>query len=308
MASGTLALIAAAATLGLQAACGRRNGIREGAGMAALLALAVALLALVPHVDASDGFKAHTFGQFLSAFVHLASWPAHTALGLVLFVPSAAFVLCVFADCPKVTDPRWLNVAALVWTLGQIVALAAGRAQWPLQSRYTDVLIIGSTVNLVSALWLFRRAGAMGARTAWRALLLAAWLGVFAISFIHPQRHLQKQIDERRDIAIAEAGNLRGYLATGDESFLAGPPALQIPYFDPLRLRALLDTPEIRSSLPPELTGNPPPHPWVEKVKAALMRFGPVALGLGLVLLLGRVFRGLGPVTRALAASPADSS
>jgi hypothetical protein len=221
-------------------------------------------------------------------------------------MPSAAFVHCVFADRPKVTDPRWVNVAALVWTLGQIVALAAGRGQWPLQSRYTGVLIIGSTVKLVSALWLFRR---VGGRTGWRALFLAAWLGVFAISFIHSQRHLQKQIDERRDIAIAEAGNLREYLATGDGSFLAGPPALQIPYFDSRRLRALLDTPEIRSGLPPELTGKPEPHPWVEKVKAALTQLGPLALGLGLVLLLGRLFRGLGLGTpRAPAASPADSS
>lgn len=62
MASGAIALIAAVATLGLQAACGRRNGVREGAGMAALLALAVALLALVPHVDASDAIKARSFG------------------------------------------------------------------------------------------------------------------------------------------------------------------------------------------------------------------------------------------------------
>ena len=228
MASGALIPAAACAVHLLQAVRGRRGGRSEAAGMAALAGAAVVLLGLVPRVEASDAFKAHSVGQFLSAFLQLASWPAHAPFGLILFLPGALFLVRTLSDRPKLVDPRWVNVAALVWVLGAIVALAEGRAQWPLQSRYTGVLLIGSMVNLVSALWLFRFAPVAGARTPWRTLALAAWLAVFVLSLTHPQRHLRALIDERRDIAVAEARNLQGYLATGDAAFLAGPPALQI--------------------------------------------------------------------------------
>lgn len=120
---------------------------------------------------------------------------------------------------------------------------------------------------------------------------------------IQPQQHVRDRIDERRDIAIAEGANLRSYLATGEASFLAGPPAPQIPYFDSGRLRYLLDTPEIRAALPPEMTGRPPTYPWVEAVKRAVLRSGLLCLGLGAVLLAIVVASGDPTASKAAAAS-----
>ena len=48
----------------------------------------------------------------------------------------------------------------------------------------------------------------------------------------------------------------------------------------------MLDTPEIRAALPPELTGKPPPRPWVEAVKGGLLHSAPVWFGAGVVLLI----------------------
>ena len=175
----------------------------------------------------------HSVGQFLTAFAELVFWPAHTAIGLLLFLPSALFIVRVVSDRAEPSDLRWVNVAVLIWVLAQVVALAVGRAQWALQSRYTGVLLIGSMVNLVSAFWLFQSYAVASKPSGGRVIALAAWLGVFALSLTHPQRHLRNSIDERRDIAVAAARNLRSYLATGDASFLAGPPALQIR-FNPL--------------------------------------------------------------------------
>jgi hypothetical protein len=120
------------------------------------------------------------------------------------------------------SKPDWRDwfrpegTAALAWVLGQIIAFAVGRAQWPNQSRYIDVLLVGSMINVVSAFWLFQSARIGGRPAMGRSLALAAWLAFFALSLAHPQRHLRNFIDERRDIAIAEEKNLRRYLATGD--------------------------------------------------------------------------------------------
>lgn len=299
MASGALTLGAVCALHLLQAVLRRRGGLREATGIAALAALTIVLLALIPHVETSDAFRARSVGEFLSAVIQLGSWPASSALGLALYVPSAIFLARTVADRPVSNDPRWVNVAALVWVLSMIAAVAEGRAQWPMQSRYFDILLIGSMLNFVSALWLYTSAAATRKRTIGRRVALGLWAGLFILSFIHPQRHVRDHIDERRDIALAEAGNLRNYLATGDASFLAGPPALQIPYFDSGRLRHLLDTPEIRSALPPELTGHPLLHPWVEAIKRAVLRSGLVWLGLGALLLTAVVFSRAAPTAAA---------
>jgi hypothetical protein len=265
---------------------------------------------VIPHVPDSDAFKAHSFGEFLSAFVQLASWPAHSVLGLILFLPSALFCLRVLADRPPLSDPRWFNVAALGWLLGQMLALALGRAQFALQSRYTDMLLIGLAINLVSAFWLFQSSSAQRRRVVWRSAALAAWLFLFVLSLTHPQRHLRGFINERRQIAETEGMNLRGYLATGDASFLGGAPALEIPYFDRGRLRELLDTPEIRSALPPELLSRGPPRQWVETAKGIFLHLGFVWLGLGVLLLIAvSVWEALAPAAlRAHMGARDDSS
>ena len=76
MASGALTLAAAIGLHLLQMACGRRGGMREWFGIAAV-ALATAVLAsLIPHAPSSDIYRAHSLRQFLAAVFELASWPA----------------------------------------------------------------------------------------------------------------------------------------------------------------------------------------------------------------------------------------
>jgi hypothetical protein len=223
--------------------------------------------------------------------VQLASWPAQNALGLILFAPSALFLTLTLADRPGLSDPRWLNLATLAWVLGQIVALALGRAEWPNQTRYIHLLLVGSMINLVSAFWLFQSRVTAGKRAMWPSLVLTAWLGVFALWLTQPQRHLPGSIEEWRTITAAGANNVRHYLATGDISFLSGTPILQIPYSETGRLRELLDAPEIRSALPPELLPRNPPRPWVEVFKQGFLRLGFVWLGLGALILAAVIAR-----------------
>ncbi len=288
VASGALTLAAAAGAHLLQMACGRRGGMREWLGIAALAATTVVFIGMVPHVP-QDEVSAHTVGQFLSALLALASWPAHSSLGLIMVLPSALFVLRTLADRPATSDPRWFNVMALGWVLSQMIVLAVGRAKFPLQYRYFDILLVGVTINLVSAFWFFQFNAAKRKPMIWRTLALVAWLCVLALSLTHPQRHLGDKIEEWRQITRTGERNVQKYLATGDPSFLAGASAVEIPDFDSARLRELLDTREIRSALPPELTSRDPPRPWVEALKTSFLHLSFVWLGLGVVLLIAAV-------------------
>jgi hypothetical protein len=285
LASGALTLAAVAGGQLLQAACGRRAGLGEWLGIAGLAAIALALASAIPYVPAAEGLKPHSIGQFLRAVVALARWPAHSSVGLIFLLPSAVFVVRALRACPALTDPRWFNVMALSWVLGQVVALAAGRAQIPLVYRYSDILLVGVTINIVSAFWLFEAYAAEGKPRIWRSLMLVTWLFVLTLSLIRPHRHLPDSIEEWRTILAAGEQNVRHYLASGDPSFLAHTPAAQIPSFDSDRLRELLDAPEIRSALPPELVSRDAPHPWVEASKAGFARLSGLWSGLGGLLL-----------------------
>ena len=285
LASGTLTFAAAGGAQLLQMACGRRAGYREALGVAVLFVATLVLASTIPHVPEAEAHKAHSVGQFLSAFVGLASWPAHTALGLVLISPTLAFLARALGDRPTLSDPRWFNVAMFGWVVSQMLALAVGRAWLPLQNRYFDILLIGTTINFVSAFWLFQRHASKRDRATWRTFALAAWLFALALSLTHPQRHLPDQIEEWRTMLATGSRNVQSYLATGDSSFIFRAPAAEVPSFFPKRLRELLDTPEIRSALPPALLSVEAPRPWVEAFKSGFLRLGGVWIAIGALLL-----------------------
>ncbi len=109
-------------------------------------------------------------------------------------------------------------------------------------------------------------------------LLLAAWLGLLALSLTHLQRHRPNQIEEWRTILEVGQKNVRDYLSTGNPALASLAPAREVPSYNPGRLRELLGTPEIRAALPPDLTGKAPPRRWLETVKEFVLRTGPVWL------------------------------
>jgi hypothetical protein len=292
MASGALTLAAAASLHLIQMACGRRGGLREWLGVAALAAAAAALISLVVYVPASNDLRAHSLGQLLSAFWLLASWPLPAVLGPLIVLPSALFCVLTFADRPPLSDARWFNVAAFGWILTQFLAFAAGRAEIGIQNRYLDTLLIGLAINLTSVFWLVGSHPIGGKLGIARSLALAAWLAVVAASLAHEARHVPRLLDFRRQTAEVQAKNLRFYLATRDPFYLSGAAESEIPYPVSTRLRELLDTPEIRSALPPELLSREKPSNAVEAFKRTFLAQGSIWLGAGVLLLIAVMARG----------------
>jgi hypothetical protein len=105
----------------------------------------------------------------------------------------------------------------------------------------------------------------------------------------HEERHLPGYFGYRRQIAEAQDRNLRGYLASGDPSYLAGAPGVDIPYPDRNRLRELLDTPDIRAALPPALLSRDTPLNGVEAFKRTFLGHGFVWIGAGVFLLIATI-------------------
>ena len=81
----------------------------------------------------------------------------------------------MLVEHPGLTIGAGCIFAALVGVMGQIVALAFGRAEASIQPRYIHILLVGSMINGVSAFWVFQSTA--GKRPMWRSLVLAAWLG-----------------------------------------------------------------------------------------------------------------------------------
>ena len=290
MASGALTFAAAMGLHLSQMACGRKGGLREWLGVSALAAATVLAVSMVPHVPGTEVYRPHSLIQFLSAFLALASWPAPAVLGLLMVLPSTLFCLRTFADRPALSDARWFNVAAFGWILTQLVVLAAGRGAAPIANRYFQLLLIGVAINLTSVFWLLgwilRSHAIGGQRKIWASLALAAWLAIGAASLAHQERHLPSYFSYRRQIAEVQTRNVRGYLATGDASYLAGAPGVGIPYPVSSRLREVLDMPEIRAALPPQLLSREAPRNWVEAFKRIFLDHGFVWLGSGVLLLI----------------------
>jgi hypothetical protein len=286
MASGALTLAAVMGLHLLQLACGRRAGWREWLGIAALAVATGVLASLIPHVQSSDIYGAHSVRQFLSAVVDLASWPAHPNFAAFMAAPAVLFCLRTIFDRPALNDARWFNVAAFGWILTQFFAFAAGRALIPVENRYFDTLLIGLAVNLTSFFWLVDASAAAGKRRIWWSVALAAWLVVVASSLVRPGRPLPGSMEWRRETAEAQENNVRSYLATGDASSLERAQLFEIPYSDATRLRQLLDAPEIHAALPPELFSRDTPRNWVEAMKKTFLAQGYTWLGAGIVLFL----------------------
>ena len=284
LASGALTLSAGIIVQLMQMASGRRTGLREGLGVAALAGGAALMVGFVPHVPESDACRARSVEEFLSALATLAGWPAGDVLGLLLPLPSVVFCLRAVADRPDLRDARWFNIAALAWVGTQIASLSFGRGQAPLQPRYLDILMLGLTIHFVSALWIVEtRALGEGRRTA--PVALVTWIALVGVALPRAERHLPQRIEMWRDAIDAGGQNVRLYVATGDATYLAGRAAYSIPYNSPDKLRLFLDAPEARASLPPALLSHSAPRNRVEAFKRRFLRFAPVWISLGLVML-----------------------
>jgi hypothetical protein len=301
MASGALAILAAAAISLMQLAFWQRRGIREWAAASIHFALALAMLWDIPSLPDHGTLKAQSIQQFLAALVMVASWPLpplHWTLGsagaIVMYLPVLLLVARLWRDRPGIADGRWLLLALATWFGLQFCALAYGRAIAPTDSRYRDILVLALCTSVACGAYI---ALTESRRRICAVTLASLFLALAAIgSAINP---LIAELATKREQNEQQIRNVRNYLATGDFAEI-DKPGQQIPYPSPLRLHELLSDPQLRSILPPALSGKQDdpqsPTQWlVERVKRAALVGGPllIPLGIGLLVLAAAGLPGL---------------
>ncbi len=269
--------------------------------LAACLAVCLLGWELRVEVPAHAGYAAASAADFAGALLRQVIWPVHRfGLGVFAVLPMAAAWAAWLWLAGQVCRRRggkgelallaaglwvWLQMAAAAWARG------AGAPAPP--SRYLDTLVIGAGVAM-AAWYVARTRPASGvALPRWLdwvgraglAVLLAglATEAVVSVGWQLPERHASYQ---RGETAVRE------YLAGGNPASLRTD---DIPYPDPVTLRARLDEPAIRQVLPPSLRPPLPPADAPGSViAAALAQHGLLVLLAGVLLALGVVVRRAG--------------
>ncbi len=174
---------------------------------------------------------------------------------------------------PPASHRRWFLLALVVWTLGQTVMFAYGRAYKVICPRYIDSFAAGILVNFACLISIAQ--SQLGKRHGWTIAGVSAWvILVLYSSVLYAGRNLPAELTQKRDTGLAQETNLRNYLATGDLHHLQDKPYLNVPHSNPERLASILAFPEIRAILPANIRA--PLDPASADALASKAQFGVV--------------------------------
>ena len=245
MASGALAIAAAAGLLVFRWVCGvdRRPFSLLLAGV--LVAAFFAAVVFTPVISGNTGLKAKNLIDFFLALLQPTG-------GVILYIPLCVFMVRHLQKRPHAQDRSWFVFSLGLWVFGQIFAIAYGRANGILSSRYLDLFAVGILLNAYCLMVLIRQECCLKFMKpffwVWMFLVVSC-LGLFTPG-------IMKQIAEKKEVTQRNQENVYGYLATGNNTFLQKEPKTEIPYPHAIRLKSLLDNPVITGILTPVVNGH----------------------------------------------------
>jgi hypothetical protein len=254
LASGMFTFFVAALVVAGQNITRKKFEIRGLLSVIILLAMGTVCFMFLTSPPGHEPLKAHSFSEFMTAFVWLAGFPFSTAMGLdqhtavkVLFMvfallPAFAMALAILSGRP-VSQSAWFIAAIFAFLAVQILSVAYSRAQGFNAPRYSDILLLGiptgfAAISLVVASRVVRAAWVFAAITS---------VVYIALTMSFPQVVVQKQMADQ------QLRNVKAFLATSDISTLQNKPFMHIPYPDPIGLASFLSAPLLRIILPVEL-------------------------------------------------------
>jgi len=257
LASGALTLMAIAVLCVGQIGLGARPRIgREMVAIGVLLAIAIVEVVYVPHISQTDVFKPRNVFEFAGAFLKNAAWPFPWPLALIVNAPVIVVLIRVIRQRPSRTDYAWTLLGLVFWLGMQWLSLAYGRARYPGNSRYIDILILGPVLNVAALAWLTQSARQENRRTISRVALPAFILALVAAVAVLTPASL-RDAATRGEHFNRQTANLAAYLKTGDISHLENKPRLDVPFPIPEYLAKVASDPDVKSILHPGLTGQP---------------------------------------------------
>ncbi len=255
LASGIFAIAAAAGVSMMFYVTGINRSIKQLAAIIILTGLLILGLIFTPTLEHHAVLKATSFSHFTSAMVSILSWPLPPSIFSVIIrnFPALIFAGILLYELPSVLDKKWFLFGLVVWSLGQSISVAYGRAAVNLSSRYLDLFAIGIFINFACLLFVsqyhsqkIRNITSAG---------IGLWITIICVFLsVSALKDLPEHLTTKRNEGLAQEINVRNYLITGDTSHLVGKTLLDIPYPDPFRLAMILNWPEIRKILPANLS------------------------------------------------------
>jgi hypothetical protein len=248
LSSGAATILVAAILVSLQLATRVRE--RHAREFVAVLVMAAIGVAMILWIEPT-GDRAFDPWTFLLGFIAIAG---PTIVGVILVqVPVVWYCLHILSMRPAISGRAWVVVGIAGWVGAQVATFAYGRDD-VVGVRYLDVVLIVYPVALVAVLALADRAGstrfrhfAMPAAAAWVFVMVA---GIGALGYYGSVR---QAVDWWGASGRQQVVNVTAYLTTGDIANLKGKAEFDIPYPDPQRLANVLDDPDVRAILPPEI-------------------------------------------------------
>ena len=206
-----------------------------------------------------EHLKAASLGIWFHVLARSLAWPFCDAplVCVLMYLPAglvAAWYLRARTDGTSANAWRQAEtiMVASVWVAMQGAAIAYTRGNSPFLlpvPRYMDMLAFGAIANLLATVFLVAQMQSGSPQRRLGTVLSIIWAAaVGSGAAILSYRELPPITPER--ILLPYEKSVRGYVATGEHSYLAGEPPPLIPYTNPSRLASLLDDVAIRSILP----------------------------------------------------------
>lgn len=263
LASGAFTLLAGALILAIKRILTSNKNDIAITTIVLLITLAGVSIVFTPTLrPIDDNFNIQSIFKFWYTITTLLSWPdTKFGIGLmIIHIPALWLFFNILRKPDFQTAPLFFITAITLWLLGQFVAIAYVRGQ--ITDRYLDLLAIGLVTNFAAIAILFNYAHLK------RQLLFAGfwgiWITTVTFSFAPFIIEMNKELQSRFKGFLEMENNVRGYLCTGDFSYLQKP----IPFYDPVRFKSLLDNQTIRSILPGNIYGPNANHSIEVKAKS----------------------------------------
>ena len=230
MGSGLLAPAVALGVGVVRLVAGLAPRRRGWIGLVAILLVVLLAVRLLVNHPGHEPLKAQNISNFLGFFFKLSAWPTEIPwLGLVLHLPVLATGVFVLVRRPPRHDPAWLVAALGAWSVLAMAALAYGRANSALDSRYTDSLAFGLLTSLACALYLTTLLGGNSRKIAQAAVAVGVAIAAAGIFHVFSD-DLLSEIPERKALEPIQKNHLLAFFATNDLQALENKPHLHIPY------------------------------------------------------------------------------
>jgi hypothetical protein len=227
------------------------KGYKPLIAVAILAVIFISGVKLTPSLPHQEVLKSHSFSELYYSLRLVLGWPvADNVLSVIIRnLPIGIFVFIVLRKYRLATNMQWFLFALCVWSIGQALSIAYGRAAGPMSSRYKDLHIIPVFINFACLIAIaqanfdqWRRYAIMGFAF-WTAIVLAS---VGRKGF----KDLPDELAMKRKWNQAEERNTKNYIATGNINYLINKPEMDVPYPRPERLAEIIELPGVREFLP----------------------------------------------------------